>query len=88
MPDQSGQHDSRFERVDREAGRLGYAIGVDEAPNMTPPITHMAFAHLYTNQPTMGRFLCYSTSEVEAAEAGLELLRRVVEHDDRWPDAT
>jgi len=33
-------------------------------------------------------FLTYSRSEVEAAEAGLEVLRGIVERGYPWPDAT
>jgi hypothetical protein len=78
---------ARFARVERKARRLGYAIAVDTAPNMRAPITHMAFACLATNWPSIGRFLCYSTSELQAAEAGLEILRGVVKRGDPWPVA-
>jgi hypothetical protein len=79
---------ARFEAVDSAARKLGYIIGVDKAPNMAPPITHMAWSHPDIQQPSMGTFLCYSTSEIEAAEAGLEILRRVVERGGPWPDRT
>lgn len=74
--------------VDRAAAELGYEIHVDEAPNMPPPITHMAFAHRGLGQPSMGAFLTYSISEIDAAEAGLTVLRGIIERGEPWPQAT
>jgi hypothetical protein len=76
---------ARWDTVDRAARELGYEIHVDKALNMPSPITHMAFAHRGLRQPSMGAFLTYSVSEIEAAEAGLAVLRRIVQDGEPWP---
>ncbi len=70
----------------RGARMLGYTLLIEDALNVEP-LTHMAFAAPYIGetQPSLGRFLTYSTSAVEAAEAGVDLLRGVVEQGDAWP---
>lgn len=64
----------------QEAYELGYMLFVDEGLGLPPPLTHMAYAgpHMQ-NQPSMARFLCYSTSAADAAEAGLQVLRDIAE---------
>lgn len=71
-----------------EARALGYTLFVEEALNVEP-LTHMAFAapYLGTTQASMGRFLSYSTSAAEAAEAGADILRGIVERGDAWPES-
>jgi hypothetical protein len=54
---------------------------------MPAPISHMVYAHPnVVGQASMGRFLCYSTSAADAAEAGLEIVRGVVERGGPWPE--
>ncbi len=68
-----------------EARALGYTLLVDEVPNLGE-LTHAAFAAPYMpGQPSMGRFLTYGRSAVEAAELGADLLRGIVERDEPWP---
>ncbi|HWO93953.1 MAG TPA: hypothetical protein VNL92_04250 [Dehalococcoidia bacterium] len=68
-----------------EARALGYTLLVDEVPNLGE-LTHAAFAAPYIpGQPSMGRFLAYGRSAVEAAELGADLLRRIVERNEPWP---
>lgn len=68
-----------------EARELGYTLLVDTVPNLGE-LTHAAFAAPYIpGQASMGRFLTYARSAVEAAELGLDLLRRIVERDEPWP---
>lgn len=70
----------------QEAVELGYMLIVDEALNVGT-LTHMAFAGPHViGQPSPARFLIYSTSAAGAAEAGLEVLRGIVERGDPWPD--
>jgi hypothetical protein len=38
-------------------------------------------------QTSVARFLTYSTSVADAAEAGLEILRGIVERGEPWPEA-
>jgi hypothetical protein len=69
-----------------EAVALGYMLIVDEAPNVEP-LTHMAFAGPHViGQAANARFLTYSTSAADAAEAGLEVLRGIVERGEPWPE--
>jgi hypothetical protein len=68
-----------------EARALGYSLLVDEVPNLGE-LTHAAFAAPYIpGQPSMGRFLTYGRSAVEAAELGADLLRGIVENNEPWP---
>jgi hypothetical protein len=68
-----------------EARALGYMLLVDEMPNFGE-LTHAAFAAPYIpGQPSMGRFLTYAHSAVEAAEIGADLLRGIVERGEPWP---
>jgi hypothetical protein len=77
----------RIRAAEQGAYELGYLLTVDEAPNMPPPITHMAFAGPHVlNQVSAGRFLAYSTSAAEAAEEGLEVLREILEGRRGWPE--
>ncbi len=76
----------RIRAARQEAVELGYMLIVDEALNVEP-LTHMAFAGPRTvGQATTARFLTYSTSAAEAAEAGVEILRGIVERGDPWPE--
>jgi len=75
----------RIQAARAEAFELGYRLFVDEAINMPAPITHMAFAAPAIQQTSMARFLTYGSSVLEAAEAGLEVLRGIVERDEPWP---
>ena len=68
-----------------EALALGYMLLVDEVPNFGE-FTHAAFAAPHIpGQPSMGRFLTYRRSAVEAAELGADLLRGIVERNEPWP---
>lgn len=68
-----------------EARALGYMLLVDDVPDLGE-LTHAAFAAPYIpGQPSMGRFLTYGRSAVEAAELGADLLRGIVERDEPWP---
>jgi len=71
-----------------EVRALGYTLFVENAQNVEP-LTHMAFAspHVGTTQASMGRFLTYSTSAAEAAEAGADILGGIVEDGDAWPES-
>jgi hypothetical protein len=77
----------RIRAAKQEAYELGYLLFVDEAYNSPPPITHMAFAGPHVlNQVSAARFLTYSTSAADAAEAGLEVLRGILAGQRDWPD--
>lgn len=68
-----------------EARALGYTLLVDEVPNLGE-FTHAAFAAPYIpNQASMGRFLTYGRSAVEAAELGADLLEGIVKRNEPWP---
>lgn len=68
-----------------EARALGYTLLVDEIPNFGE-YTHAAFAAPYIpGQPSMGRFLTYGRSAVEAAELGADLLEGIVKRNETWP---
>lgn len=79
--------EDRLAAARHEAYNLGYMLFVDEAYNSPPPITHMAFAGPHVSgQVGMARFLTYSTSAANAAEAGLEILRDVLAGRREWPE--
>jgi hypothetical protein len=61
-------------------------IHIDEAPNHPPELAYMATAARDLHGPVMGAFLTYSRSAIEAAEAGLETLRGIVERFEPWPN--
>ncbi len=78
----------RIQAARAEAFELGYRLFADEAINMPEPITHLAFAApVVGSQTGMARFLTYSTSAADAMEAGLEVIRGVVERGEPWPES-
>ena len=75
----------RIQAAQSEARQLGYSL-LSEHEVGIGELTHAAIAAPYIpGQATTGRFLTYSISAADAAEAGLEVLRGVVERDDPWP---
>ncbi len=84
----SDEDQARIAAARDQAHSLGYMLLVDEAPNMATPITHMAHAarDLGYERTSVGRFLTYSTSVADAAEAGLAILRGIVNNGDPWPE--
>jgi tRNA A58 N-methylase Trm61 len=80
--------DRRIQAAQADADRHGYRLTVDEAFDMPAPITHVAHANplLAEDEGSWGRFLCYSVSVAEAAEAGAEIIRRHVELGEPWPE--
>jgi hypothetical protein len=86
MPPLPPDERERIRAARSEAVELGYMLIIDEAPNVEP-LTHMAFAgpHIPGQASTAG-FLTYSTSAAGAAEAGVEILRGIVERGDPWPE--
>jgi hypothetical protein len=86
MSDADFQQNERIRIAKATARELGYTLWTEEALNLAP-LTHMAIAAPYiANQASMGRFLTYSTSASEAAEAGLEVLRGIAQSGDPWPE--
>jgi hypothetical protein len=80
---------TRIQTAQADADRHGYSLTVEEALNMPAPITHVAFANpvVAEGEGSLGRFfLCYSNSVADAAEAGVEIIRRHVELDEPWPE--
>jgi hypothetical protein len=76
----------RIRVAQTEARALGYMLLIEGALNVEP-LTHMAFAAPHVEgQPSMGRFLTYSTSAADGAEAGVDVLRGIVERGDPWPE--
>jgi len=67
------------------AQQLGYMLSVDEARNVPAPITHMALA-AHHSRTGVAHFLAFSTSTADAAEAGLQVLRDVLEGRREWPE--
>ncbi len=68
-----------------EAREMGYTLLVDAIPNLGE-LTHAAFAAPYIpGQPSMGRFLAYARSALEAAQLGADLLHGIVERGEPWP---
>jgi hypothetical protein len=77
--------DARLAEIDTEARELGWRISIDEARDTAPGLTHVAWAHPNISQPSMGHFLTYGPTYLAAAEAGLEILRRVIQDGEPWP---
>jgi hypothetical protein len=77
----------RIQAARADAFELGYRVFADEAINMPEPITYMAFAAPVTDQVSVGAFLTYGRSAAEAMEAGLDVIRGVLERGDPWPEA-
>jgi hypothetical protein len=76
---------ARIRTAQDEAYELGYRLVIEDAPNLGL-LRHMALAYsVMGTQPSMGRWLTYAPSAPEAAEAGVEILRGIVERDDPWP---
>lgn len=77
----------RSHTINKEAADLGYGIEVDFVPNRPTPV-YRAYAHALAGaEATSPRFLCSSSSSLEAAEDGLQNLSDIVECSDSWPDA-
>jgi hypothetical protein len=77
----------RFHAINKEAADLGYRIEVDFVSNRPTPV-YRAYAHALAGaETTSPRFLCSSSSSLEAAEDALQNLRDIVERGDSWPDA-
>lgn len=80
---------SREHVAKTEARALGYALIVDEAPNMPAESAYMVFAApVIVGQTSLGRFLLYAPTRADAAEAGADIVRAVVERGEPWPEAT
>jgi hypothetical protein len=77
---------ARIRAARQDAVELGYMLIVDEAFNIEP-VKYMAFAgpHLI-NQAATARFLTYGHSAAETAEAGVRILRGIVQDGDPWPE--
>ena len=60
----------------REARGLGYLLAVRQALHVEP-LTHMTFAAV-PGSPSPGSFLAFGRSPGEAAQAGLEILQRML----------
>jgi hypothetical protein len=87
MANHISDEDAQRIRVARaEAAALGYMLIVEDALNIEP-LTHMALAGpRIEGQVANARFLTYSTSAADAAEAGVDVLRGIVERGDPWPE--
>jgi hypothetical protein len=84
--DLSDEDRERIQVARAEAHTLGYMLLIEEAPNIEP-LTHSAVAApRIEGQASMGRFLTYGTSAADAAEAGVDVLRGIVERGDPWPE--
>lgn len=83
----SAEDRDRIRAAEAEAHDVGFRLYVDEAPNLLGEVTHMAMAAPHNDgQPTLIRFLTYSTSAADAAEGGLDVLRGVLERGEPWPE--
>ena len=76
----------RIQAVGAEAFQLGYRLKVEPAPNMPADQSFMAHAFVKINGPAFGRFLTYGPTAPETAEAGLKILRGIVERGEQWPE--
>jgi hypothetical protein len=86
MTDSSDEDKDRVLTARREARSRGYMLIIEEAYNIAP-VTHMAIAaRAVEGQATMGKFLAYGTSAVEAAENGADVLEGIAERGDPWPE--
>ena len=76
----------RLRAARQEAYELGYMLLVDEAINVEP-MRFMAFAGRIPPQGQAGtaRFLTLGETLAGTAEAGLAVLRGVVERGEPWP---
>jgi hypothetical protein len=69
-----------------EARALGYRLEVEDVPNRRPPLRTVVAYPIEDDKPANRRFLCRGEwyDDVDALEAGLEVLRHAAAHD-HWP---
>ena len=73
-----------MEAARQEAVELGFELVIDHSANMPPNLRYMA--HVVPRDETVGRFVAYAPTELDAALGAVHIVHGIVEGGDAWPE--